>query len=417
MHNPTVTKATNTTKRVSPISTRQKIVFSEYPLWFAFSFAFFITISETIFGFPLRNALILKHIALLIFLPAFAMHIVGRTLVHAPRISSIGWFKWLWPFLLLGVFATLGSLYARFALDIRETFLVLGIYLLITPLFFIWGREIDNTNKVVKPFLFLWGISSSIAIVGTIFYFKKNAVLHNIEFLIQPFFLYLFFAQTKAAGKIIALMIIILVAILSHKLTGYINGIAAVSYIGLVSVNKNATPEWKNATRILSIALLISIIGVSTLSFFSFREYLPSGNTGVRLHQYENVFAEFLASPMWGQAYTSPSGETYIEYTRSLNIPTHSDILDLLKEGGVIALGLWLIGIFISVKLFIRCAVKKPGTSAFFHAMAFLTISTVLAVAVNPLFLTPTFAFIIWGSLALALGVATDTREGQFNAS
>jgi O-antigen ligase len=253
--------------------------------------------------------------------------------------------------------------------------------------------------------------------VGSVFYFGKIAVLHNIEFLVQPFFLYFFFAQKEIAGKAIALFLIIVVAILSQKLTGYINGIAAMSYIGVAYVNRNASLKWRDAIRFFSIALLVTITGLTVLGFFYFKEYLPSGNVNVRLHQYGNVFSAFLDSPVWGQAYTSSSGEVYIEYTRSLNIPTHSDILDLLKQGGVIAFGLWLIGIISTIKLFVRNAMKNTRRSAFFHAMAFLTVSIVLACAVNPLFLTPTFAFIIWGSLALALGVATDTREGQFNES
>ncbi|MDD5332953.1 MAG: O-antigen ligase family protein [Rhodoferax sp.] len=392
-------------------------MFSEYPLWIAFSFALFVTISEAIFGIPLRNALVLKHIPLLVFLPAFTLYIVGRTLGGAPRIDFTGWFSWLWPFLLLGSFATIGSLYARFILDVKETFLVLGIYMLLTPLFYIWGREVGNTKKIVRPFLFLWGVSSCVAVAGSIIYFGKVAVLHSIEFLVQPFFVYLFFVQKKIVGKLLALFLLATATILTQKLTGYINGISAISYIGLVYVDTSVSSKWQTAIRVVGMIVLVAVVGSSILGFIYFREYLPSGNMDVRLHQYGNVFTAFLQSPIWGQAYTAASGETYIEYTRSLNIPTHSDILDLLKEGGVVALGLWLIGIFVSIRLFVRCAMKNLKTAAFFHAMAFLAISIAVDCAVNPLFLTPSYAFIIWGSLALTLGVATDTRKGQFNES
>ena len=415
MQNLTITKPRGTFRRAISISARRGIVFTELPLWIAFSFAFFISVSEAIFGITLRNSLFLKHIPLLMFLPAFAFYIVGRIIAGMPRIDFSGLITWLWPFLLIGIFATLGSLYARFVLDIQETFLGLGIYLLLMPLFFIFGREVGNTDKAVKPLLLLWGVASCVSVVGSVRYFSEGAVLHSIEFLVQPFFLYCFFAQKKTSGKVFTFILLALVTVLTQKLTGYINGVSAISYIGIAYLDANASVKWKTTIRWISVALLICTISLSLVGFFYFREYLPSGSVEIRLHQYNNVFSAFLDSPIWGQAYTAPSGEVYVEYTHSLNIPTHSDILDLLKQGGVIALGLWLIGTISSIRLFLRCAATSSKTGPFFHAMAFLTISTALNCAVNPLFLTPTYAFVIWGSLALALGIATDRRKGQFN--
>lgn len=392
------------------------MVFTDYFLWFAISLAMFLSISESLFGFTLKNVGAFKHVPLILFIPAFVLYLVSRRIQRSADLNLKGMFILLWPFLLLGLFSTLGSIYARFVLDIKETFLALGVYLLAMPMFFALGRDPSNTRRVVQPYIFVWGVSCFIAVAGAIVYFTQTAALHEIEFMVQSFFLYIYLKRKTLIGKSLGIIVILAVAVVTQKLTGYIVGAATIGYILIVAIETHATARWKAITRIAGLLLISITCMVLAIVFVYFRESLPSGNIEVRLHQYENVFADFIKSPIWGQAYTASSGEIYTEYTRRLNIPTHSDILDLLKQGGVIAFGLWLFGIITVVRNLFVAALANPNRRAYFHSMTFFTISMALCCAINPLFLKPTIALFIWGSMALALGVATGREEGQFNA-
>ena len=53
---------------------------------------------------------------------------------------------------------------------------------------------------------------------------------------------------------------------------------------------------------------------------------------------------QFVQSPLWGNAYLAGSGEAYRESFRLLNIPTHSDVIDILKHGGLIGFALFCRG-------------------------------------------------------------------------
>ena len=155
-------------------------------------------------------------------------------------------------------------------------------------------------------------------------------------------------------------------------------------------------------------------VTIAALGFVYFQEYLPSGNANVRLHQYELALDSFVDSPIWGKAYTGSSGEFFVENSRAYNLPTHSDLIDLLKQGGLIAFSLWALGMFKSIRLFLREGLRSPTAKPFFHAMAFMSMATIFSMAVNPLLLKPPFAFVIWGVLALAISIASDDRKGQF---
>ena len=82
--------------------------------------------------------------------------------------------------------------------------------------------------------------------------------------------------------------------------------------------------------------ILVICIGILTSAYLYFRDYLPSGNANVRLHQYYGALGEFMRSPLWGQRYTGVSGFAIRQGSETLTIPTHSDVLDLLKAGGLL---------------------------------------------------------------------------------
>lgn len=393
------------------------VAFYEYPLWFCVALALFINISSSILGITLRQADAFKHIPLLLFLPSFLLYGLCRRLAYLPPLYAEQWLRRLWPFLVLGLFALAGSLYARFVLNIKETFLNLGLYLTVMPLFFFWGSEVGNRRKIVTPFIRLWGAASLISIAGAFFYLREGATLHEEEFIVLPFFVYLVLAQSSILGKVWSLILLFLATFLTQKLTGYVGGVLALAYIGMVDFSRWAPFKWRALIKVISPIFAIGVVGLTLIAYVFFREELPSGNVDVRLHQYRTILETFFNSPVFGEAYTGESGVIYVENGQRLNIPSHSDVLDLLRAGGVTAFVLWAAAVGMSVGYFVAEASRREETAAFFYAMAFLAGYSAICASVNPIFLTPTAGFFLWGSLAVALGVASDRRRGQFNAA
>jgi hypothetical protein len=394
----------------------RELIFSDYLIFSTFALGIFLLISRPLFGVQLSNTPF-KHIPLALFLPAFVFHQIGRTLFDSNNSNNKGLVFWLWPFFLLGSYATIGSLLAKFTFGENETFLTLGVYLLATPLFYIWGRTFDNITKIVRPLVFLWGTSSIIAVIGAFVRYGQDESLHEIEFWVLSFFLYSYFTARTSHGRLLSLLILIFSSLLTQKLTGYAIGIGAIGYIFLVKVHSSISPRWRIFVFGVSTTVTLLCFGLLALGFIYFQEYLPSGNVSVRLHQYELALTSFFNSPLWGKAYTGSSGEIFIESTKSFNLPTHSDLLDLLKQGGLIAFVLWTVGIFKSIKLFLKSGLRNLEGSAFFHAMTFMTGAIVFSCAFNPLLLKPPFSFVIWGMVSLAISVADVNVKERINDS
>lgn len=387
------------------------LVFTEYVLFFVFTIALILCTSKAVFGVQLSNTS-LKHVPLILFLAAIFLHLSGRFINGSIPLNSKGIVYWIWPFFILGIYATVGSLIANYFFHLKENFLTFGIYLLISPLFFIWGRERDGVIKYIRPLTLIWAAVTLFSVLGAIARFGKVESLHEIEFLVLPIFIYIYFVNRSSAMKFVAVVLLAIVSILVQKLTGYIIGLAAVIYIFIQYVRSAVSPKWKGLIFTLTLVLLLMFISLLVIGFIFFRDYFPTGNSDVRLHQYEIAYQAFLDSPIWGKAYTASSGEVFRENSRGLNIPTHSDVLDLLKQGGIVAFMLWGIGVFRAIKLFMQSTkADNLSMSAFYHAITFMSIATVFAYTFNPLLLKPPFAFVIWGMLSFSIGLATTGKK------
>jgi O-antigen ligase len=355
-----------------------------------------------------------KHLPLVLFLLAISLHAIAMAAQNDGRLYTRGMSRSLWPFLLLGIFAAAGSLYARIGLHQENTFLTLGLYLLAMPLFFVWGRDEANGTSVVKPLMLLWLLLALAAIAGSVAQIARESPLHESEFLLLPVFLYWYLASRSTRARWAAILMLIVASILTRKITGYVIGLCALLYaIGLPIVH---TPKkWRGVVYALAALGLVLTIAGAVGAYVYFRQYLPTGNARVRLHQYAAVLREFSASPIWGDAYASSSGVTFVEGGFPMLIPTHSDVLDLLREGGCIGFVLWLSGMIRAIRTLTSRTAPSPEAKAFLQAMVFTVLATVFSYSFNPLLLKPPQAFVIWGMLSLALSVATDRRPGQLN--
>jgi hypothetical protein len=397
-----------------PAARRRSVTFTGGWVLGAFFLGLIFTLSQPMFGMSMANS-VLKHLPLLAFLVAFLPHAIGLAMADEGRIYSRGLIRSLWPFLLLGAYATVGSLYARYELQVADNYLNLGVYMLMMPLFFWWGRERSNGSAVVAPLMRVWGIAVAAAVVGSIAQKEAGQPLHESEFLVLSFFVYSFLAAPGAFGRVASIALLGLTTVLTGKITGYVIGLSAVFYVTAIQIHLSISRKRRNIVYAACTVGMAGAAALATVAYFHFREYLPSGNPDVRLHQYAHVYQKFIASPIWGEAYAGASGVAFRQGGEVMIIPSHSDVLDLLKAGGLLAGGLWLIGISRTLWLLAACRANCIRSRAYLLAMLFLTVATVFSYSFNPLLLKAPQAFVIWGMMAIALSVTTDRRPGQLH--
>jgi hypothetical protein len=399
-----------------PARSAPQATFTGYLVLASFGLGLLCALSRPLIGIVPESGY-LKHLPLVAFVLAMCLHSIGLAVRRDGAVYTQGLRRALWPLLLLGVFAVAGSLYARIEYHQEDTFLTLGLYLLFMPAFFLWGRDEANGSTVVRPLMRVWLWIAVAAIVGSVVQLENEKPLHESEFLVLPVFLYWNLVSADARMRWTAILALIVGSVLTGKITGYVIGLTGVLYVFGLSVWHTPSVKWRGVIYLLGGIGSISVIAAAVFAYFHFRQYMPSGNTQVRLHQYGVVYREFLDSPYWGAAYAGPSGVTFVEGGNMMIIPTHSDVLDLLREGGCIGFALWLTGMIRAIGLLARRKTQTRDAKAFLRTMVFWVLSTVFSYSFNPLLLKPPQAFVIWGLLAVGLSVATDRRPGQLNAA
>lgn len=390
-----------------PAAATTGLRFTELLVLGALAIATLLSISMPLFGMQLHLTF-LNHAPLLLMLPALALHLAGAQFNHerTPTAALMGHCA---PLVLLAVFALAGSLIARFALDVKESYLSFGIYLLLLPLYAAVAPQQARAGPWARALMGLWLAASLLALAGEAARWQTKETLHEIEYLVVVGFFGLFVVARSGWVKALALALLLAAAVLNQKLTGYIVAALAVVVLIVQAGWRRTRPEWRWLYAAGAVAFTLLVAVALTVAYFEFRNVLPSGNADVRLKQYEQAWRQFVASPLWGNAYLESSGEAYREYTRVLNIPTHSDVLDLLKHGGLIAFGLFTWGyarIFLLLTRAVAATAQDRVLNSYFVTARFFQATALVTFAINPLLLKGPFLIVIWGHLGLAVGLA-----------
>ena len=137
----------------------------------------------------------------------------------------------------------------------------------------------------------------------------------------------------------------------SQKLTSYAVGALTVAYLLAVLwlPRPSARPALQRAT-LAYWTLLLAAAGGALLAalLLAHRAALPSGNLEYRLHTYAQAWRSFTDSPLWGSMFAAEAVRKFTLYTIGIArnmLPTHSDILDLLANGGLAGISLWALGL------------------------------------------------------------------------
>jgi O-antigen ligase len=164
----------------------------------------------------------------------------------------------------------------------------------------------------------------------------------------------------------------------------------------------------------------LASVGVLVAVVYAYRDYvLPSGNPEYRLRTYAIAWDKFLQSPVWGQAFLKAASEEFTAYQVGVAtqvLPSHSDLLDILANGGMIGSLLWFGGVAGVAVLAYRkiLAPVKQGHrwSSFAHTLALCSLGAILVYAFNPvLTAVPPVAYFVWLNLGLLAGLALRADE------
>lgn len=370
--------------------------------------AYLFAMSTPIFAFKLHVSGI-SHFPFVLMCVVLGLHLVGMGLNRA-SLSADAVLQSTWPLVALGLFAFVGSALARWQFDVVDTYLTFAAYLLLLPLY-AWSvpASLQGIRSWVRALIAVWIVSSIAALAGEAARIGYTETLHEIEYLVVSGFFIMFYVARSTALRLLSMMLLIAAAVLNQKLTGYIVALLAVIHMLVDAGWQRLLPQWRGAYAVAALVVSVAVVSVLTLLYFEFRQYLPSGNVQVRMAQYAAAWNQFQASPIWGNAYLSGSGEVYTEYLRALSIPTHSDLLDMLKHGGLIGFSLFVWGY---AKIFLLVTRARAATQgdhllhAYFTGVRFFQATALVTFAINPLLLRGPFLIVIWCNLGLATGIA-----------
>ncbi len=356
----------------------------------------------------------IRHLPTMLFVMGLVFQVISERLfgrkVFRVDLPKVG----LAAFAVLAAWSVLGSTFAMVVEHVDHHYLTFGIGMALVPLLFWWTHRSLGPVVSENVLISVWGVVFVSAMLALIVAPATHEVLHELEFLVFPFYLYLWLRFRAIAVRLSILVALVVTAYMTHKLTGYITAGLAVMYVfALALVDSDRVRRGIGVAKLFGLmGGLLVVVAAGAFMYFT-RDSMPSGNTDVRLHQYTIALEEIRKAPVFGQFYAGESGILYREYLEIKLIPTHSDLIDVLRQGGVVAFAIFCIGYGSIVAVLLRAALKRDLKSPVVHATLYLSVSALATIAVNPILLKPMFAMTLWAFLALGSAVAASRVQDE----
>lgn len=404
-----------TTRAQPPVRTETSLSWAEHTLLLCAALAALTVVSR--FVWPLEEFSYLKHLPFALTLPLFVITLLGRHLsAHRADASHRGVMSVAWPLAMLAAVIVIGSTYVRLIDGVQMSFLNMGLYMSLTLI----GATIVTRSaapmQLVRNFCRILFAAAFAMAVGLTFYFGRREVYHEEIFLIIPLGVYGFLVFRHAVARWGSLIFFLGVAFLSAKNTSYLVALMTATYLGMliwIRGMASAAPL-QRVWRYYVMFVVLLLAGCAIALLFAYRDvYLPSGNVGYRGHTYGLAWQRFLDSPVWGTGFAVASVEKFTLFTVGATrnvLPTHSDIMDLLANGGALGIALWAFGL---LKIG-RCAYRRllaprwlsHPWAPYGHTLAAISLAAIATYAFNPIMLQPGMSYLMWISLGFLLGLA-----------
>lgn len=374
---------------------------------------------------------LVKHLALMIALPAVCLTLLGRRIAAPPWSTdrSIGEIlRATWPLLALAVLIIGGSLYTRFIDNIQNTFLNVGLYMLTALVAAVTMLQTEAPGAILRGYFRILLAAALVMGVYLIANYGVRQVYHEQIFLVIPMTALFFVRRAGAAGRWLGCAFFLSMAWFSHKYTSYLIGALTVAYLAFAVAlpRLRARPGLVRVT-VVYWSVVVAALGVAAFAYLVLQgpSSMPTGNPEYRLHTYAAAWSRFVESPIWGTLFAAEAVDKFTLYSIGISnnvLPTHSDIMDLLAHGGIVAMTLWLAGLVLIAsaawKNMLAPRHLDHAWAPYAHTLALMSLAGVITYAFNPVLLQPGMAYLLWTNLGLLLGLglrATADRKRAEN--
>ena len=393
------------------------LLWSEY--WYLLASVVAAVVVVDPLGWDLTADPVVRHLALAIALPPVVLTLAGRS-INTPSWQQKGYLAQIvrvaWPLLTLAMLIIAGSLHARYVGQIQNTFLNVGTYMLMTVCAAALVLQSDAPELLLRNHLRILLLAAVVMGVGLIVNFGVREVYHEQIFLVIPMAV-LFFAQTRRTlMRWLGCAFCLAMAGFSQKYTSYLIGLTTVIYLAVfLGLPRLRVRSRLGLATVVYWACLLAILAAVGLAYFAMQrpDHLPSGNLEYRLHTYGAAWDRFLDSPLWGTLFTAEAVEKFPLYAiKSAGnvLPSHSDVMDFLAHGGMVAVLLWAFGLAKIARIawsnLLRTGVLDHPWAPYAHVLALMSLGAVITYAVNPILLQPSMAYLLWTNLGLLLGIS-----------
>lgn len=397
-----------------------RLVMTDYGFLFSLGLALLVAIDPL--EANLERIIYTKHLPMAILLVSLTLAVIGAKLFRwnekpVPALPAH------LPLLGFAAFIIAGGLYARLSLDIQNSFLVAGLYMLAAPMvaaIFLRSSPVIKLRLLQVYFVMLGG-GALVVFVGLAINYGVRQVYHELEYLFPPLAVLCAFSIKRPWLRWTGVGFFLLTAALFKKNTGYIVGLLTLSYLVVFYV----WPKWKEQDGVKKLTKLIwlfaagiALIGLAVFLIANRDRYLPSGNPAYRMVTYEMAWQRFQASPLVGSGFTSPASEKFKAFDTGVSnnvLPSHSDILDIFANGGALGVVLWLWALgrvaWLSYGTVLRGGLQRHPLVPYAHVLACMSIAGVLTYAFNPIFLQPAKALLLWAHIGLLVAIALTLQQ------
>ena len=405
------------------------LLWSEY--WYLGATLIAAAVAVDPFEWGLASDTIVKHLALAVSLPALALTLAGSSLSARSRqaVPLAELTALLWPLLALAAITVGGSLHARALQGIQNSFLNVGLYMLAACSAAVMVLRSGAPAALARAHLRILLVAAFVMAAYLIMNFRVRQVYHEQIFLVIPMAVLLFAASVSAFVRWAGCLFFLAMAWFSAKYTSYLIGAATAAYLVLfVMVPRAASRSGLRRAMLVYWALVLGgavMLGFVLLGMRGTID-LPTGNVDYRMHTYMAAWERFLDSPLWGTMFAVEAVQKFTLYSTGVAgnlLATHSDVLDLLANGGLLGILLWLYAHW-RIARAARANLLLPelldyAWAPHAHTLAVLSLAGIITYAFNPILLQPALAYLVWTNLGMLAGLAlrmqaADARRDKF---
>jgi O-antigen ligase len=398
---------------------RPGLVMTEYLFLCALGLALLIAVDPL--ELALERLAYTKHLALLAALAALALTLAAARIFGAVRAQPLDPMPTLRPLIGLAFFIIVGGLFARIVLDIQNSFLVAGVYMLCAPMAAAMLLHARAPARLLRAYFALLIAAALVVFAGLAQNYGVRQVYHELEYLFPALAVFAAFGVRRALLRWAGVALFLLLAVLFKKNTGYLAGLLVVAYL----LAFYFWPHWSRKNAVAKAAALhgtfIALLLLAALVAYlviNRETLLPSGNPAFRLLTYEKAWLRFLDSPLYGTLFAAPASEFFTGFDTGVGtnvLPTHSDVLDILAHGGLLGFGLWAWAMWRTARLALSGALRADARThpltPYAHALACMSLSGIMTYTFNPIILQPGKSLLLWGNLGLLVAISLIVQQ------